>query len=77
MRRTGVGRRFFRRATVTCRNREALQGLDNGLRVTYIGALSTILFPAMRLGYMVAPPTLMEMCVLAQRFHTTHPPILE
>ena len=46
-------------------------------RVIYIGAFSKMLFPAIRLGYIVAPPALMEMCVLAQRFQSTHPPILE
>ena len=56
---------------------EALQGLDSAQRVVYVGTFSKVLFPAVRIGYMVVPPTLMEMCVLAQRFQSTHPPILE
>jgi GntR family transcriptional regulator / MocR family aminotransferase len=56
---------------------EALQGLDSAQRVIYVGTFSKVLFPAVRLGYMVVPPALMEMCVLAQRFQSTHPPILE
>jgi GntR family transcriptional regulator/MocR family aminotransferase len=36
----------------------ALQGLDDGDRVIYTGTLSKVLLPALRLGYMVAPPGL-------------------
>lgn len=34
----------------------ALQGLDEGGRVLYTGTMSKVLLPALRLGYMVAPP---------------------
>jgi GntR family transcriptional regulator/MocR family aminotransferase len=36
----------------------ALQGLDESDRVIYTGTLSKVLLPALRLGYMVAPPRL-------------------
>jgi len=36
----------------------ALQGLDRSGRVVYIGTFARMLFPALRLGYIVAPPSL-------------------
>ncbi len=38
----------------------SLQGLDGEQRVIYIGTFSKVLFPSLRLGYMVIPPDLME-----------------
>jgi len=38
----------------------SLQGLDTDSRVIYIGTFSKVLFPSMRLGYMVVPPDLVE-----------------
>jgi GntR family transcriptional regulator/MocR family aminotransferase len=38
----------------------SLQGLDTGSRVIYIGTFSKVLFPSLRLGYIVIPPDLLE-----------------
>jgi GntR family transcriptional regulator / MocR family aminotransferase len=38
----------------------ALQGMDDTGRVIFLGSFSKVLFPALRLGYMVVPPTLLE-----------------
>lgn len=38
----------------------ALQGLDNAGRVVYLGTFSKVLFPALRLGYVVLPDALLE-----------------
>lgn len=38
----------------------SLQGLDVNERVIYIGTFSKVLFPSVRIGYMVLPPDLVE-----------------
>ncbi len=45
----------------------SLQGLDRNSRVVYIGTFSKVLFPALRLGYLVIPEDLVER-FLAARF---------
>ena len=39
---------------------DALKALDDGERVLYLGTLSKVMFPALRLGYLVLPPGLVE-----------------
>jgi GntR family transcriptional regulator/MocR family aminotransferase len=38
----------------------SLQGLDRSSRVVYIGTFSKVLFPSLRLGYVVIPPDLID-----------------
>jgi GntR family transcriptional regulator/MocR family aminotransferase len=45
----------------------ALQGLDESGHVIYLGTFSKVLFPALRLGYIVLPPSLLEPFISAKR----------
>jgi GntR family transcriptional regulator/MocR family aminotransferase len=47
----------------------ALQGLDKNGSVILVGSFNKLLFPALRLGYIVAPPALVD-ALLAFRFGT-------
>ncbi|HEV2289106.1 MAG TPA: PLP-dependent aminotransferase family protein [Candidatus Acidoferrales bacterium] len=38
----------------------SLQGLDSDARVIYVGTFSKVMFPALRLGYVVVPPDLVH-----------------
>jgi GntR family transcriptional regulator/MocR family aminotransferase len=56
---------------------EALHGLDDAGRVLYVGTFSKVLFPALRLGYLVVPPDLLPAVRAARHFSDIHHPILE
>lgn len=55
----------------------ALQGLDSGNCVIYIGTFSKVLYPALRLGYMILPPALFDAFRTVRGLIDTHPPLLE
>ena len=57
--------------------RSALQGLDDTGRVLYLGTFSKTLAPALRLGYLVVPPPLVEPLTQAQTLLTRQLPRLE
>ncbi len=56
---------------------ESLQGLDRGGRVIYLGTFSKVLFPALRLGYLVLPRPLVRAFRAAKAIADTGSPTLE
>jgi GntR family transcriptional regulator/MocR family aminotransferase len=50
----------------------ALQGLDRENRVIYVGTFSKVLLPALRLGYMVVPPDLVEPFIAGRAILSRH-----
>lgn len=55
----------------------ALQGLDRGGRVLYVGTFSKTLFPGLRLGCVVLPPDLVRVFSAARTLNDMHAPMLE
>jgi GntR family transcriptional regulator/MocR family aminotransferase len=56
----------------------ALQGMDSHERVIYIGTFSKVLFPAVRVGYLVVPPSLWQRFVDAREaFDLFSPPLYQ
>jgi GntR family transcriptional regulator / MocR family aminotransferase len=52
----------------------SLQGLDANARVIYIGTFSKVLFPSLRLGYVVIPPDLVGRFLTIRRAMDLGPP---
>ena len=55
----------------------ALQALDSGGRVLYVGSFSKSLFPALRLGYLICPPDLVQSFAAAQTLLTQNGSLLQ
>lgn len=55
----------------------ALQALDESGRVLYIGTFSKVMFPALRLGYLIAPPDMIDALLALRRYIDFHPPTFE
>jgi GntR family transcriptional regulator/MocR family aminotransferase len=55
----------------------SLQGLDTGQRVLYMGTFSKVLFPALRLAYMVVPSDLVDSFVALRALTSGSPATLE
>ena len=56
---------------------EAIQGLDQRGRTLYMGTLSKVMFPALRLGFLVLPYCLLETFRVAKWLADRHSPVLE
>jgi GntR family transcriptional regulator/MocR family aminotransferase len=55
----------------------ALQGLDRDGRVVYVGTFSKVMFPALRIGFVIAPPALLPAIAAARQFSGTQQATLE
>ena len=54
----------------------ALQGMDARDRVVYVGTFSKVLFPSLRVGYLIVPPALLERFALAREAFDVFPSTL-
>jgi GntR family transcriptional regulator / MocR family aminotransferase len=55
----------------------ALQGLDQNGRVIYMGTFSKVLFPSLRLGYLIVPEDLVDAFVAARWISDRSSPLVE
>ena len=55
----------------------ALQGLDRAGVVIFAGSFTNVLFPALRLGYVVVPHNMVDIFAAAESVSTHHPPLIE
>lgn len=55
----------------------AMQGLDRGGRVIFAGSFNKVLFPSLRLAYLILPPTLTDVFVRTKTISTRHQSLLD
>jgi len=55
----------------------ALQGLDRAGVVIFAGTFNEVLFPALRLAYLVVPPAMVDRFAAAQSLSMRHAPLLD
>src|SRR5215510_10617189 len=55
----------------------AMQGLDRSGVVIFAGSFTAVLFPALRLGYLVVPQEMVDVFAAAESVSTSHPPLLD
>lgn len=55
----------------------ALQGLDRAGTVIFAGSFNEVLFPALRLAYLVVPPGLVDVFAAAQSASMRHAPLID
>jgi len=55
----------------------ALQGLDQASVVIFAGSFSLVMFPSLRLGYVVVPPDMVDIFAAAASVSTHHPPLID
>jgi GntR family transcriptional regulator / MocR family aminotransferase len=55
----------------------ALQGLDRAAVVIFAGSFTDVLFPALRLAYLVVPADMVDIFAAAESVSTHHPPLID
>jgi GntR family transcriptional regulator / MocR family aminotransferase len=55
----------------------AMQGMDHSGKVIFCGSFNKVMFPSLRLGYLVLPRNLVDVFVCAKAMTTRHLPLLD
>jgi GntR family transcriptional regulator/MocR family aminotransferase len=55
----------------------AMQGLDRGGHVIFCGSFNKVMFPSLRLGYLVVPKHMVEVFIQTKAMSTRHQPLMD